>query len=87
MPRPNLKSLSDKELLSRVSDLARKERLTTLDVLFHVAEVDRRKLYLKLGYGTLFDYCARHLNYSSSSAGRRIHAARCLRVSFWNTGV
>jgi 5-methylcytosine-specific restriction protein A len=79
MPARNLKTLSDKELLLRIRGLARKERLTTLEILLHLGEVDRRKLYLKLGYGTLFDYCTKHLKYSSSAAGRRIHAARCVR--------
>ena len=74
-----LTHLSDTKLLSQLKTLVRRERETTLDVLKHLAEVDRRRLYLLLGYGTLFAYCTQRLKYSSSAAGRRIAAARCIR--------
>jgi len=71
--------LSDRELLTRVTTLARRERETTLSILLHLNEVYRRRLYLSLGYRSLFDYCVRHLGYSRSAAGRRFQTARCLR--------
>ena len=74
-----LSGLSDRELLARVKALVSKERATTLEILVHLIEVERRKLHLSLGYPSLFEYCTRHLGYSSSAAGRRIHAARCIR--------
>jgi len=79
VPRPLLTGLSDRELLARVKALVQKERSTTLEILVHLNEVERRKLHLSLGYPSLFEYCIRHLGYSSSAAGRRIHAARCVR--------
>ena len=51
----------------------------TLEILVHLVEVECRKLHLSLGYPSVFEYCTRHLGYSSSAAGRRIHAARCIR--------
>ena len=74
-----LSGLSDRELLARVKALVSQERATTLEILVHLIEVERRKLHLGLGYPSLFEYCTRHLGYSNSAAGRRIHAARCIR--------
>ncbi len=74
-----LRGLSDRELLSRVKDLVARERAVTLEVLVHLIEVERRRLHVELGYASMFDYCTRHLQYSSSSAARRIQTARCLR--------
>jgi 5-methylcytosine-specific restriction endonuclease McrA len=76
---PWLAGLSNRDLLSRVKSLVLQERSTTLEILVHLNEVERRKLYLTLGYPSLFEYCSRALGYSSSAAGRRIHAARCVR--------
>ena len=74
-----LSGLSDRELLARVKKLVSQERAVMLEILVHLIEVERRKLHLRLGYPSLFEYCTRHLGYSSSAAGRRIHAARCVR--------
>ncbi len=79
MPVPSLAGLSNRDLLTRVKALVLKERSTTLEILVHLNEVERRKLHLSLGYPSLFEYCTRALGYSSSAAGRRIHAARCVR--------
>ncbi|MEJ2721461.1 MAG: hypothetical protein P8181_10035, partial [bacterium] len=54
------------------------ERLTTLEILVHLNEVEKRELYLGLGCGSMFDYCVAQLGYSRSAAWRRIHSARCL---------
>ncbi|MEJ2719648.1 MAG: HNH endonuclease signature motif containing protein [bacterium] len=54
------------------------EHLTTLEILVHLNEVERRELYLTLGCGSMYDYCVNHLGYSRSAAWRRIHSARCI---------
>jgi hypothetical protein len=77
--RTALSGLSDRELLAHLAHLVHRERAVLRDVLLHLAEVEARKLHLKLGYGSLFDYCTRKLGYSESAAGRRIQVARCLR--------
>jgi len=74
-----LSALSDRELLARVKALVAHERATTLEILVQLNEVERRRLHLGLGYPSLFEYCVRHLGYSSSAASRRIHSARCIR--------
>jgi hypothetical protein len=73
-----LAKLSDNELIKRLEILSEKERKTTLDVLLHLIEVDRRKIYLQRGYCSLFEYCVRDLRYSESAANRRIQTARCI---------
>ena len=77
--RRTLSGLSDRELLSRVKDLVSRERAVTLEILIHLNEVERRRLHVGLGYASMFDYCTRHLGYSSSAASRRIQSARCVR--------
>ena len=71
--------LSDSVLMSRVDALVREERHLTLQVLHHLMEIDRRRLYLPYGYSSLFTYCVRRLGYSESAALRRIRTARCIR--------
>jgi hypothetical protein len=49
------------------------------DLLAHLAELDGRRLYLALGFPSLFAYCTQELGMCESSAGRRILAARVCR--------
>jgi hypothetical protein len=70
--------LSNRELLSRLQSLASEEHAATVEILLHLNEVERRRLHLTLGYGTMFDFATRHLRYSASAAGRRIQVARCI---------
>ncbi|HEX6791861.1 MAG TPA: HNH endonuclease signature motif containing protein [Candidatus Krumholzibacteria bacterium] len=71
-------SLSDQEVIDRTQSLVAQERQLTLNVLLCLNELEARQLYLKLGYGSLFDYCTKALGYSSSAAWRRIQTARCV---------
>ena len=74
----SLRSLSDSHVLSRIRELVRQERDTTLLVLEHLNEIERRRLHLKRGFQSLYDYCTSGLGYSSSAAHRRIQTARCV---------
>ena len=47
--RKSLRKLSDRELLSRLESLHGTERELQLTILYHLAEIDRRRLYLKTG--------------------------------------
>jgi hypothetical protein len=68
--------LSNDELLVRVKHLAEREREATASLIAHLAELDRRRLYLAEGYSSLFSYCTQVLYFSESAAYRRIEAAR-----------
>jgi hypothetical protein len=71
--------ISNQELAERILLLRDRERAITVKFLNHLGEFDKRRLYLDLGYSSLFDYCVRKLGYSESSAFRRVECARALR--------
>lgn len=75
----SLSKLKDTELLSRTKDLARREREITIEIVQHLREVERRKLYADLKYGSLFDYAVKELRYSASAAYRRIQMMRLVK--------
>ena len=74
----SLRSRSDPKLLSRTDDIALQDRRLTLELLVHLREIERRKLYLKLGYSSMFVYCTTRLRFSEPAAARRLRTARCL---------
>jgi len=75
----SLKRLSDEELTGRLRQLVSKEQSLTLLILPHLAEVERRGLYLEKAYSTLSEYCICELGYGESSAWRRVRATRVIR--------
>ena len=75
------RNLTDAVLIKRLEELSANENQSTVAVLLHLAEVDRRKLYLPLGYSSLFAYCtssAGKLKYADTAALRRITCARAI---------
>ena len=74
-----LRDLNNSELIQRLDTWQGKEHSATLLVLKYLSEVDTRKLYLGLGYSSLFSFCTARLGYSEGSAQRRIVSARCIR--------
>lgn len=73
-----LRSLSNRDLLSSTKNVVARERGVTIEVLDHLNEVERRKLYLALGHSSMFAYCTTELGYSASATKRRISTARCI---------
>ena len=71
--------LPDQVLLERTRMLARHEQALQLSVLDHLREIEARRLYLRLGYSSLFDYTVRELHYTEAAAWRRIKAMRLCR--------
>ena len=70
-------ALSDRDLLSRLQQLAGNERAALVELLGHLAELDtRRSVYAAEGFGSLFAYCTRALHLSEDAAGTRIEVAR-----------
>src|SRR5262245_57910302 len=72
----SLSSLSDAELVEKLEGYVQREKQISEQVVRHLAEMDLRKLYLGLGYASLFDYATRRLGYERSAAARRVAAAR-----------
>ena len=74
-----IKKLSDQNLLFQTKYLVQKERNITIQVLRHLSEIESRKLHLKRGFASLFDYAVRDLGYSHSAAYRRIKVMKLCR--------
>lgn len=75
----NLRHLTDKVLLLDTKELVAREREITLKLLHHLKEIERRRLFSDLGYGSLFEYIVKELGYSEPAAGRRLQATRLLK--------
>ena len=71
--------LPDQVLLEQTRMLARHEQALQLSILDHLREIEARRLYLGLGYSSLFDYTVRELHYTEAAAWRRIKAMRLCR--------
>ncbi len=69
-------ALSDDRLLERTKELSGIEHHLEVVVIDHLREIHRRRLYLRLGFSSLFDYAVRELGYSDAAAWRRIKAMR-----------
>ena len=72
------KQLSNDALVENLELLVQKERELTAEIVEHIAEVERRRLYLKEGKKNLFQYLTEKFGYSNGPAQRRIDAARLL---------
>jgi 5-methylcytosine-specific restriction endonuclease McrA len=66
-------------LLQDLSDLVAGDFRSKALIVAHIAEVDRRKLYLQVGYPSMYLYCVEALHLSEPAAYKRIHAARAAR--------
>ena len=66
-----LRGISDRELLSGIRKLSEKERRAVLSILVHLIEIDRRGLYLPMGYSSLYEFCTGHLGYPRVHSGQK----------------
>jgi len=74
-----LQTLSDDELLRRLSDLISQSRRVESDLIAHIAEVDERRLYARKASSSMFAYSTEVLHLSEHEAYERITAARASR--------
>jgi hypothetical protein len=74
----NLQSLSDDELLRRLSVLLAQSRRIEADLVAHIAEVDERRLYAREACSSMHVYCMEVLHLEHE-AYERITAARASR--------
>ena len=59
--------------------LVQEEREILSQVLWHLREIDNRKLYSDTKSSSLFDYCVKVLKYSEGQASRKVNACRLLK--------
>lgn len=76
----SLRQMTDHQLLYAVQSITVKERQLSIQILHHLREVDRRKLYCAQGYPSLFEFCTKALGYSEGAAQRRISSMRLLKT-------
>lgn len=62
-----------------MNTLVAQEKEILSQVLWHLREIDNRKLYCDAKCGSLFDYCVKVLKYSEGQASRRVSACRLLK--------
>jgi hypothetical protein len=74
-----LQRLSDEQLVAELRELVQRERCATAALVAHLAEFDGRRLYLGLGFPSLFAYCTGALRLGGQQAYNRIEAARAAR--------
>ncbi len=72
-------SIDNQTVHQNLVSLAAEERRVTLEVLQHLRECERRRIFAERGHSSLFDYVVRELHYSESAAQRRISAMRALK--------
>lgn len=72
-------ALDSKALHTATLRAAKNEKMATLELLDHLAEVDRRRLYAEWAYSSLFEYVHKALGYSEAQSSERVSAMRLLR--------
>ena len=77
--KPKLSSISDDELLHRLSELLQQSRRVESELVAHIGEVDARRLYAREASPSMFSYCTERLNLSEHEAYLRITVARASR--------
>lgn len=74
-----IKKMNDKQLLASTDRLVGEERRITLEILQHLREIEVRRLFVDLGFDSMYKYCIQRLKYSEGEAQRRLSSARLLR--------
>jgi hypothetical protein len=73
-----LAELPDHALTTRLLEIRKNERSLLVELLALLAELDRRRTVLALGFSSLFSFCTDRLGLTKASAFRRTTAARLL---------
>lgn len=79
MDTPNLKALSDEDLIGRLETVVAKTNRLTVQLLLLLNELEERRLHSEDEYPSLVDFCVQRLGMSESAAHRRVTAARLVR--------
>jgi len=76
---PSLAEVPAEQVTARLFELRVEERQRLVEFLLYLGELERRKLHLDLGFGSVFVYCTDYLGLSKGGAFRRTQAARLLQ--------
>ncbi|HSC87137.1 MAG TPA: hypothetical protein VLC09_07700, partial [Polyangiaceae bacterium] len=72
----SLDCVSDEELVAGLCALEAQHRSTMAAIIEHLVEMERRRLHLRLGYSSLYEYCLKVLRLSEDEAYRRMTCSR-----------
>ena len=75
----NIQILTNAELVQNLNLLVKEERKLSMEILRYLREVETRRLYAKMGYGSIYEFCIKELKYSEGAAHRRISSMRLLK--------
>ena len=75
----NLSLIDDADLLAHMPKLLSRERAVVAEMIAHLAEIDRRRLYLDQACSCLRSYCIERLGYSEDEATKRVRVAQLAR--------
>ncbi len=75
----SIEQLSNNAVIQEGDRAVRNEHALLISILECLNEIEKRSLYLKEGYSSLFAFCTCRWSYSPSKAGRFIAAARCMK--------
>jgi hypothetical protein len=76
----NLKNIHDDLLLEQLGNLFQREKKLADAILVNLQEVYERKLYAKLGYGSMFEMLVKHFGHGESAAYQRTSALKMIQV-------
>ena len=74
-----LDSISDDDLLRRLSEILKESRRVDAELVAHIGEVDERRLFAREASPAMFVYCTERMHLSEAEAYLRIAAARDAR--------
>src|SRR4051812_4919359 len=74
-----MKHLTDEQLETSAEQVRARELNSLFEMLQHLKEIDRRRLYSKRGFKSLHDYSIKRFRYSADEAHRRVCATRLLK--------
>jgi beta-galactosidase beta subunit len=75
----DFKNKTDSELISELKDLVAKERKLQVQILHYLRIIENRKIYLALGFPSLFAFLIEEIGYSEATTYRRIQAMRLIQ--------
>jgi hypothetical protein len=76
----DLGGVSDSVLVCELERLCKADRVLCAELIVHLGEVLERRLFLGLGFSSMFEYCRAGLGMSEAEAYLRIQAARVGRA-------
>ena len=73
-----LKKLIDPVLVEQTDQLVKDERVLLIRILWHLREIERRRLFSDYKFKSMHEMCVKHFKYSDDQAYRRMAAAKLL---------